>query len=146
MLVRPKLQYACCTWDPYRHQKDIAALERVQRKAARFVTGNYEQTASVTSMLSELKWDSLESLRGRARLTTMYKMCYGMLEGNWGSYMIPNRESRTRGSHYFKFIEPKGNKDVFRFSFFPRTISEWNRLPSDTVLAKTVHSFKKKLT
>ena len=60
--------------------------------------------------------------------------------------MIPNRERRTRGSHYFKFVVPKGNKDVFRFSFFPRTISEWNRLPSDTVLAKTVHSFKKKLT
>ena len=72
-------------------------------------------------MLSELKWDSLELMRGRARLTTMYKMCYGMLEGNWGSYMIPNRERRTRGNHYFKFVVPKGNKDVFRFSknYFP---------------------------
>ena len=97
MLVRPKLQYACGAWDPY-HQKYIAALERVQRKAARFVTENCDQTASVMSMLSELKWDSLESMRGRARLTTIYKLCYGMLEGNWGSYMISNRERRTRGS------------------------------------------------
>ena len=58
------------------------------------MTGNYEQTASVTSMLSELKWDSLEC---RARLTTMYKMCYGMLEGNWGNYMTYPVEKGEQG-------------------------------------------------
>ena len=43
-LVTPKLQYACSAWDPY-YQKDKAAPERVrvQRKAARFVTGNYDR-------------------------------------------------------------------------------------------------------
>ena len=36
-LVRPKLHYACSAWDPY-YKKDKAALERVQRKVARFVS------------------------------------------------------------------------------------------------------------
>jgi hypothetical protein len=31
-IVRPKLEYACVAWDPFL-QKDIASLERVQRKA-----------------------------------------------------------------------------------------------------------------
>ena len=44
--------------DPY-HKKDIAALDRVQRKAARFCSQNYKQTASVTDMLADLGWDSL---------------------------------------------------------------------------------------
>lgn len=47
-LVRPKLLYACTAWDPY-YKKDIGDLERVQRKAARFCTGQYDRTASVTS-------------------------------------------------------------------------------------------------
>ena len=46
-LVRPKLQYACSAWDPHR-KKDKAALERIQRRAARFVTGNHDRTTSKT--------------------------------------------------------------------------------------------------
>ena len=35
------LQYACSALDPH-NQKDKAALERVQRKTAHFVTGKYD--------------------------------------------------------------------------------------------------------
>jgi hypothetical protein len=38
-LVRPVLEYASTVWDPYTLQH-IYALERVQRQAARFVTGD----------------------------------------------------------------------------------------------------------
>lgn len=62
--------------------KDRAALERVQRKAARFVTGNYDRTTSVTEMLQDLQWDTLETMRRHARLSTMYKMCHGLLDGD----------------------------------------------------------------
>ena len=41
-LVRPKLEYASAAWDLYL-QKDIVALEKVQRKVARFCTNNYHQ-------------------------------------------------------------------------------------------------------
>jgi len=127
-LVRPRLRYACSTWDPH-HQKDKAALGRIQRKAARFFTGNYDRTTSVTEMLQDLQWDRLETMRRHARLCILYKMCHGLLDGDWGDYLITNRERRTRGSHDFKFIVSKGHKDIFRFSFFPRTITEWNKLP-----------------
>ena len=109
---RPKLQYACSAWDPH-YQKDKAALERVQRKAARFVTGNYDRTTSVTEMQQDVKWNSLESMRRHSRLSVMYKMCHGLLDGNWEDYLMPNREKRTRGSHDFKFMVPKGFLDLF---------------------------------
>jgi hypothetical protein len=38
----------------------IDAVEMVQRRAARFVTGQYNRYQSVTSMLQELKWTSLQ--------------------------------------------------------------------------------------
>ena len=66
----------------------------------------------------DLQWDTLEKMRRHARLSTVYKMCHGLLDGDWGDYLITNRERRTRGSHDFKFIVPKGHKDIFRFSFF----------------------------
>ena len=37
-------------WSPY-HQHNIAKLEMVQWRVARFVTNNYDRTASVTQML-----------------------------------------------------------------------------------------------
>ena len=39
-LVRPQVEYASSVWDPHL-QKDIHALEMVQCRAARFVTGRY---------------------------------------------------------------------------------------------------------
>ena len=59
---------------------------------------------------------------------------------DWGAdYLITNRERRTRGSHDFKFIVPKGHKDIFRSSFFPRTITEWNKLPQETVSSQSLY-------
>ena len=51
--MRPKLQYLCSAWDSH-YQKDKAALERLQWKAPRFVTGNYDQTASVFNFFNFL--------------------------------------------------------------------------------------------
>jgi len=61
-VIWPKLEYACAAWDPYL-QKDINSLERVQRKAARFCTNGYQPTASVTDMIRELGWQTLEQRR-----------------------------------------------------------------------------------
>ena len=90
-LVRPKLHYARSAWDPH-HQKDKAAQERIQRKAACFVTGNYDRTMSMTERLQDLQWVTLEMMRRHARLSTIYKMCHGLLDGDWGDYLITNRE------------------------------------------------------
>ena len=46
-LVRPTLEYAASVWDPHLI-KDRNSLEAVQRKAARFVDGDYRRRASPT--------------------------------------------------------------------------------------------------
>ena len=131
-LVKPKLQYASTAWDPY-YKNGQASL------------GQYDRTATVTNMLQHLQWDSLKTLRRNVRLTTMYKMCHGHLEGNWSNYLIPNNERRTRGSHTLKFQVPKGHKNIFRYTFFSRTIIEWNKLPQEIVLSSSLDSFKTRL-
>ena len=59
-LVRPVLEYGRSVWDPsstlLREE-----LEEVQKRAARFVTGNYVyETGSMTDIIEQLKWESLK--------------------------------------------------------------------------------------
>ena len=62
-LVRPVLEYSGSVWDP----SDVGLqneLEKVQNRAARFVTGNYNfETGSMTGILERLKWESLKKRR-----------------------------------------------------------------------------------
>ena len=143
-IVRPKLEYASASWDPH-FKKDISVLERVQRKAARFCLQNFNKTASVTHMLSDLNWDTLGTRRKKNRLTLMYKLSHNLVDINTEEHLIPNSEKRTRNSHAFKYRMPKVSKDVFKFSFFPRSITEWNLLPADLVNCKSLSDFKSNL-
>ena len=64
-LVRPTLEYACCM-GPYT-QRNISSLEKVQRRAARFVFRDYSCESSVSYMLSALDRPFL-SERGECQL------------------------------------------------------------------------------
>ena len=71
--MRPVLDYGSSVWDPLGVvlQKE---LESVQKRAARFVTGNYNyETGSMTGILGQLKWESLKKRRKDNRLILLYK-------------------------------------------------------------------------
>jgi hypothetical protein len=87
-LVRPIMEYACVVWDPIT-QKNITELERVQRKAARFVLGDYKTTSSVRSMLEHLKWPTLEERRKRAKVTMLYRIIHQVVAIPVQPYLIP---------------------------------------------------------
>ena len=72
-LVRAVLEYACPLWDP--SGKTLQdELEKVQSRAARFVTGNYNfETQSMTKILEQLKWESLKQRRKGSRFILFYK-------------------------------------------------------------------------
>ena len=44
-----------------------------------------------------------------------------------------------------EFHVPKVNKDSFKFSYFPRTINIWNKLPGHIVTSSSLEVFKSKL-
>ena len=61
-LVRPTIEYASVAWSPHT-QRDIKAVESVQRRAARFFLNDYTRESSVAAMLESVGWDSLERRR-----------------------------------------------------------------------------------
>ena len=58
-LVRPNLEYCSNVWSPYTIQAK-ERIEMVQRRAARYATNRYRNTSSVTDMLEDLNWDTLD--------------------------------------------------------------------------------------
>ena len=72
-LVRPVLEYGSSVWG---HPGVVLQeeLESVQKRAARFVTGNYKyETGSMTGILGQLKWECLKKRRKDNRLILLYK-------------------------------------------------------------------------
>lgn len=144
-LVRPRLEYCGNVWDP--HTKgDKHALERVQRKAARFVTRDYKRESSVTAMLQSLKWKSLEERRAVSRLTFLYKAINNLIA--FQEDKLPSFSTRsTRGSQPGStFIPLHTKKDCYKYSLLPRTIPEWNLLPPSAKNALSTEIFKNELS
>ena len=143
-LIRPSLEYACTVWDPYT-QGNIYKLEMVQRRAARFVLGRYNNTSSVGDMLYELGWTSLQTRRQTLRLCMMYKIHKGLIAMDAQEFMTPlQRRSQHINSNAYK--SPRSKTDYHMYSFFPRTIREWNSLTNETVNAPNLKAFKKSLS
>ena len=54
--------------------------------------------------------------------------------------VIRTGDSRTRGSNCM--YQPVAQKDVYKFSFSPRTIREWNLLPASVTDADKLEEFR----
>ena len=65
--------------------------------------------------------ESLASHRKQARLCTMYKISNEIIHVNKSKYLTPVTETRTRGSHGFKYFIAHTSDDIFKYSCFPRT-------------------------
>ena len=127
-LVRSHLEYALSVWDPLR-KCHINALEMVQRKAARFVTSNYtREPGTVTTILQNLGWQTLENRRQMARLTLLYKSLNQEAAVNIPPYLT-KPTTRTRQYHYQRFSRLSISTDTYKYSFIPRTISDGTTYP-----------------
>ena len=143
-LVRPQLEYAVCAWDPHKITQ-INKLEGIQRKAARFCCGDYSRQSSVTQMLSNLKWNTLESRRQKNRLAMLYKIQHNMVSINADTYLSYSTERRTRKINTAQIKIPFARTDTYKNSFFPKTIRNWNNLENPIVNSASLESFKRAL-
>ena len=157
-LVRSLLEYSSTVWDPH-IQKEIDKIEGIQRRAARYIKRDYQSRnlGCVTAMLRELDLPSLQERRRQNRLTFLFKIIEGHLPGIKAEkhlapilnkrLMRPTRSENQKNvvqqfarNHQRCFHIQHASTPVFKNSFFPRTIREWNNLDSSAV--GTVGEFK----
>jgi len=135
LLVLPILECEAACRDPYR-EGQISALDRVQKKAAKFA----HHTNSPN-------WETLASRRKLSRIRALFKAYSG--ERTWKP--ICDRLQRphylSRVDHERKIRSRRQRTDIGKYSFVNRTTQHWNQLPAEvlgTLPCKPI-TFKKRV-
>ena len=126
-------------WSPHT-ATDITKLVAVHRRSARRATRDYQRTSSVTQLIKDLNWRTLEQRRIDSRLTLMYKITYDLVAIPAADYQIPNTR-QSRHNHQLAYRQIPTLKDYYKYTFFPRTIVHWNALPFYIPVLSTVAQF-----
>ena len=141
-LVRPRLEYAACAWDPAPPSGQIKSLEMVKRRAARYICNTWSrEPGTVTALLQHLKWITLEERRIRQRLLMLYKIVNGLVAINKETYLTAPARF-TRSARPGTFVQYSISKDCLGHSFFPRTLIAWNTLPEDVIASPDLATFR----
>jgi len=126
-LVRPHLEYAAAAWDPY-VAGDCKQLGKVQCRAARFVKRDYRSTTSVSSLISQLGWQTLSHPRRNSRLSLMYMSLHSLAGISTSPFRRSSKPARSADGDTFCVFSSR--TDPYKYSFCPRTIVDWNALPA----------------
>ncbi len=165
------MDYSSIVWDPYL-LKDINALEKVQKRAARYISNNYSDRTpgSMTRILEDLDFISLQDRRKNLRLAFLYKLTNNQIpamppQDFITSYHLEQRERPQRNIKAKEFPDyeyenivqkrtikndiplsiPDSTCTQFRESYFVRTIIDWNQLENNVVHANSLEAFKSAL-
>ena len=131
--VRPQLEYASQVWSP-QTITGKKKLENIQSRAGRFVTGRFKRTESITDIMSSLNWPTLECRRDLTDLSTCHKILHNKLAVPTQNIFVPHHSCTRTNSQSFKNITC--SVSAFGNSYFPRTISSWNKLPQKNPTGK----------
>ena len=119
-IVRPQLEYASTVWDPVT-KANKAKVESVKKRAARFCYNDYRRTSSVTSVLQELGWESLQSRREQNKVAMMYRIANNLVEIPADQLLTATGVS-TRG-HQKRFLVQYCSINAYKGSLFPSAVS-----------------------
>ena len=153
--------YGSTVWDPY-YVKDINRIEKIQRQAVRFISGDYptRELGCISKMLKDQDLPSLQDRRIAARLTFFYKVVEGLVPAiSPDAFLKPQRPKRQIHAKKFqgfdskKIVEIHQSKNTKSFtveqsntvqyssSFFIKTVRDWNSLEEAIVCADSVEGF-----
>ena len=113
------LEYAAPIWDP--HTKTYFSSKRFKRRAARWTISNFDHRSSVTAMLQELGWRTLEQRWADMCLCLFYKIIYGLVAVPLPDY-IQLLNSNSRHCHSLTFRQIHTCDDFYKYSFYPLTV------------------------
>jgi len=94
------------------------------RRATRFVFNDYSRCSSMTSLLSQLNWPSLQLHRDQSSLIIFFKIIHNLVNIPHSFLHSPPYSTHCPN----KFIHLHSRTELFKNSFFPRTIRLWNCL------------------
>jgi len=89
-------------------------------------------TALFTAMLQHLQWANLQLRRKISKLQTFFRIIHQEYTPSIPSYFTPMKKS-IRLYHPKHFILPDSSTYAHQNSFYPKTLRNWNNLPSNMI-------------
>jgi len=86
----------------------------------------------------------LKYRRIRGDMIEVYKILTNKYYSRVNFYLEKQQDSITR-SHGLKLVNNRYHYDLRKFSFAPRILTVWNRLPEIVISADTTDTFKRRL-
>ena len=130
----------------YWQRADIDKIEKINRRAARFVTSNFHCTSSVSSMINRFGWRQLQTRRQNSCLCFLFKILHNLTSAPLGAITTPNstiiESFTTRRSHANNVFVPFTRTDTYQHSFRPDVCNNWNKLPNYVKEITSLEQFK----
>ena len=139
--VRPILEFCSFVWSPYDNSL-IHKIKKVQRYFTKHIPRMWHKTYE--ERLEILKLQSLEARRTMHDMSLCYQLINGHIHSSLSSLLSRRENTKARG-HNFRLKPHPFNKDIMKYLFINRIVKVWNKLPSDTVNATAINSFKRKI-
>lgn len=142
-IIRPHLEYASPAWDPF-HKTEIDAIENVQKFALKVCLKSWD--SGYDSLLMNAQIPSQKTGSTQMNLCHLYKIINEVTH-------FPAAPVRPRAMHYNSrsvnsnsVSVPKLNTSSYQYSFFPKSLSLWNKLPEEVTNRTNVNTFKHHLS
>ena len=141
--VRPHVDYGDIIYDQPNNEQFCNMIERVQYNSALAITGAIKGT-SQQKIYNELGFESLRFRRWFRHLCVFYKIKTTQLPSYL--YDLIPKSNHNYNTRNIDHIDPYFCRtDVFKYSFFPYTIVEWNKLDANLKNAKSYMCFRNSL-
>ena len=137
------LEYAVQAWCPWT-DCDIEAIENVQRRAIRMVSGLSSNVYE--ERLKEVGLTKLTERRLRGDMIEVWKVLHGEVNVDpsvWFDMASDNSVRNTRQSSSPYNLKPKPwNLEIRKNFFSVRVVGHWNKLPHNVQCAPSIDTFK----
>ncbi len=134
-LVHSVVEYSASLWDPHL-RKDVNLLKSVQHRATHFITGEPHHMSSVASInfhAARPCCKSLETRRRDIRIALFYKAVHGPCAIQTVNILMSTPTVVTLTTCTSSDILLPITT-IYRQSFFPRTIPQWNALSAEAIM------------
>ena len=138
--IRPHLDYGDIVYDQPNNSSLSEKIESLQYNAALAITGAIKGS-SKEKLYQELGLESLKDRRWMRKLCYLYKVISSKRPSY--IYMLPPVQRSQRNQGFFQPLLCE--LEIFKNSFSPYTINEWNKLDPEIRRTDSYVGFRKKL-
>ena len=147
-VIQPCIYYALTVWG-YASQVNIDKIQRLQNRAARMVTGNYDFiNFRGIDLVKDLGWMNIIQRRNYFICILMFKAIHGLAPDYIANDITMLREVSTRPTRSFDSIDvyvPHARLECYKKSFGYIGPKTWNKLPNNIKECQTLATFKTNL-